>query len=713
MTMSEQQLTDLLHEVHRRPDGPARFTAWDALFRHADAAGATKFAFGARMSAISEFHHGGDPARAFLAFSWCLAAADRQPELATSHQQNALLWRFKWIVWALPQFPDIPLARTVAVLDDMERRYRLGGHSLHAVYQHRWLVAHHVGDTAGAQEWYDKMLTAAQDGLSDCHACVPSAQVRQLSSVGDHDEAIRVGSPWKQGGCSEQPQWMLAELLLPYLSTGRFDEAVDAHRVGYRYIREDRHHLDNVALHLTFLGRSGNEPAGLDVIEHHLSWLDRPSSPFAEMEFAAAATLVLGRLRDAGQGDLPLRRRSDDGTRRWSSTVAETHDELAARASVLAARFDARNGNTHQSSRIAARMTASPLAARLPLTVLAGRAGHDALAAQVEQVAALTAAGDLAGAARGRLQVAYALRNADQWRDATEAAEEAVRSLDRAGLADDAVRGRYLLWELYQRSRGRRQAEAVLDAIGEAAHVPDDLPAYATLLEQAGDTQHREPAAQRFLAAADRHRTTRLAAAQATTAADQAVTVTDHLAADQASTAAGRLAAGEGITVADHLVSERELGAAADELRTLGKAARCLSPSEEARVVIARAAQLIAAYPGVPVAEIGRLHAVAAFNAERPEIAVVRIALAVAAFGTAGAASDLSAVLVNRAELLLAAGRPAEAEWQARELLAGPDDDIHWDAAIVLVRTLRRQGRGDEARAVTDEYDLPEDYLED
>ncbi|GAA2595181.1 hypothetical protein GCM10010435_87760 [Winogradskya consettensis] len=706
MTMSEQQLTDLLHEVHRRPDGPARFTAWDALFRHADAAGATKFAFGARMSAISEFHHGGDPARAFLAFSWCLATADRQPELATSHQQHSLLWRFKWIVWALPQFPDIPLGRTVAVLDDMERRYRLAGHSLHAVYQHRWLVAHHVGDTAAAQEWYDKMLTAPQDSLADCHACVPSAQVRQLTSTGDHEEAIRIGSPWKQGGCSEQPQWMLAELLLPYLSTGRFDEAVDAHRVGYRYIREDRHHLDNVALHLTFLGRSGNEPAGLDVIEHHLSWLDRPSSPFAEMEFAAAAALVLGRLRDAGQGDLALRRRSDDGTRRWSSTVAETHDELAARASALAARFDARNGNTHQSSRIAARMTAPPLASRLPLTVLAGRAGNPragdpALAAQVEHVAALTAAGDLAGAARERLQVAYALRNADQWRDATEAAEEAVRSLDRAGLADDAVRGRYLLWELYQRSRGRRQAEAVLDAIGEAAHVPDDLPAYATLLEQAGDTQHREPAAQRFLAAADRHRTTRLAAAQATAPADQA------------STAADRLVAGGGVTVADRLVSERELSAAADELRTLWKAARCLSPSEEAREVIARAAQLIAACPGVPVAEIGRLHAVAAFNAERPEIALVRIALAVAAFGTAGAAGDLSAALVNRAELLLAAGRPAEAEGQARELLAGPDDDIRWDAAVVLVRTLRRQGRGDEARAVMDEYDLEEDYLED
>lgn len=175
----------------------------------------------------------------------------------------------------LPQFPDIPLDRTMAVLDDMQRRYQLAGHSLHAVHQHRWLVAHHVGDMAAAQDAYDRMLTAKRDGMSDCSACVPSGQVRHLTSLGRFEEAIAIGEPFKHGGCTEQPQWMLSELLMPYLRTGRFDAAVEAHREGYRRIRDDRHHLDNLAQHVLFCGLTGNEPRGLELVERHLSWLER------------------------------------------------------------------------------------------------------------------------------------------------------------------------------------------------------------------------------------------------------------------------------------------------------------------------------------------------------------------------------------------------------------------------------------------------------
>jgi tetratricopeptide (TPR) repeat protein len=672
--MSEQQLTEQLYEVHRQPAGQARFAAYDALFRNADAAGATAFAFSARMQAISDFHHGGDPARAFLAFSWCLAAADRNPEVVGAHHEHSLLWRFKWIVWALPQFPDIPLDRTMAVLDDMERRYQLAGRSLHAVYQHRWLVAHHVGDTDGAQEWYDRMLTAPRDALSDCAACVPSSQVRHLATLGRYEEAIRVGEPFKNGGCTEQPQWMLAELLLPYLATGRLDEAVEAHRTGYRRIRDDRHHLDNTALHVAFCGRSGNEAAALPLIERHLSWLERPSSPFAAMEFAAAAAQVLGRLRAAGQGELPVRRRSDDGTRRWEATVAEVHDELVGQATALAARFDARNGNTYQSSRVSARMSAPPLVDRLPLTVLAGRTTgirpDPAIRNLVERIADLTAAGDLAGAARTRLQVAYALRNADRWQDAAEAAEEAVRTLDRAGLDTDAVRCRYLLWELYRRSYAHRgDALAVLDSIGSAAVIPADLPAYEALLEEAGDLLYGDQAADRLLAAAERHR------------------------------AAGRVL---------------------DEFRTLRKAlAACASghTDERLRAVLGRADQLAAEHGDLPTAEVGRLDAIAARIAGadgRRDEALGRVGRAVGSFEQADAPQEWISALLLRARLLLAANRAVEAEAQAREVLTSGEETAAWAAGIVVAKSLQAQGRNDDAQAFMSEcgietYELDED----
>lgn len=675
MTTSTRELRERLAQAQALPRGPARFAALDAVFRHADAAGDVPFAFSARMNAISDFHHGGDPTRAFLAFSWCLSVFDKQPEVVAGHHAHTLLWDFKWIVWALPQFPDIPLDRTMAVLDDMQRRYQLAGHSLHAVHQHRWLVAHHVGDMAAAQESYDRMLTAKRDGMSDCSACVPSGQVRHLTSLGRFEEAIAVGEPFKRGGCSEQPQWMLSELLTPYLRTGRFDEAVEAHREGYRRIRDDRHHLDNLAQHLLFCGLTGNEARGLELIERHLSWLEHPSSPYAAMEFAASAALVLGRLRASGHGDLVVSRRSDDGTRRWEATVAEVHDEVTGQARAIAARFDARNGNRHQSDRIEARMAASPVTERLPLTVLAGRTVAAArtadpkLTALVERVAALTAAGDRAGAARARLDVAHTLRNAGRWEDAVEAAEEAVRSLDRAGLPEDSIRCRYLLWELYRRAyHHRAAARALLAELSRLENLPDGVPPLEVILEDAAGSTHGEEAVNHLVTAADRHRAN---------------------------------------------------GAREAELRVLSKALALLAhlpPVDLAWTVLDRVDALSAAEDNPSAEQAGNVQAAAArllAAADRLDEALARLDAAVTWFGSEELADERRAARLHRARLRLRAGEPALAEAEARDVLAEDPDEYGWTADVTLARALRAQGRTDEATEVLAEHDIDADYLDD
>ncbi|MET8528139.1 hypothetical protein [Micromonospora sp. NPDC005172] len=674
MTTSEHELRERLSQAYALPRGPVRFAALDAVFRHADAAGDVPFAFSARMNAISDFRHGGDPTRAFLAFSWCLATADRQPEVVHAHHTRTLLWDFKWIVWALPQFPDIPLERTMAVLDDMQRRYQLAGHSLHAVHQHRWLVAHHVGDMAAAQEAYDRMVTAKRDSMSDCQACVPSGQVRHLTSLGRYDEAITIGEPFKRGGCTEQPQWMLSELLTPYLRTGRFDEAVEAHRDGYRRIRADRHHLDNLAQHVLFCGLTGNEARGLELVERHLSWLERPSSPYAAMEFAASAALVLGRLRATGHADLTLSRRSDDGTRRWEATVAEVHDEVAAQARTIAARFDVRNGNRHQSERIEARMAATPVAQHVPLTVLAGRVTTSerttdpALAALVERVAARTAAGDAAGAARARLDVAHTLRNAGRQEDAIEAAEEAVRSLDRAGLRDEALRCRHLLWELYRRAYHHRDAaRVVLAELIRAGNLPDGLPPLETILEDAADLLHGTEGFTHLVTAADRHR--------ANGDADAELRVLRK--------ALGRLANQPPDDVAWAVLARVD---------ALGEEARPASAELSGRDQVT-AAQLLN-------------------RAGRTAEALDRLDRAVSLFGGDELADDRRSARLYRARLRLRLGEPARAEAEAREVLAEDPDEYGYDATALLSLALRAQGRADEAEKALAAQDMDEDDLD-
>jgi hypothetical protein len=419
------------------------------------------------MDALSEFNHNGEYARAFLAFSSSLATFDRHPEVTRPGDEYSLLWRYKWIVWQMTQFSAVPLERALALLEDMERRYREGNHSLHAVCQHRAIVATHLGKLDESGRWIDEMAVARRDSLADCAACVPTTQVEFLVATGQWEEAVRVGSPYSLGGCSEQPQQMLSQLLLPYLKTGRLAEAAVAHKKIYPRIRDNRHYLELIALHVQFLALTGNAEQGRPIVERHLPWLDRPASPYAAMEFASAAALLL-RLAGSPSAD------------------------LTGRARALAADFDTRNGNAYQSGRVEGRLAAAPIVASLALTVLGGRpvtehAGKAEVDELVGRIARQTAAGDLAGAAQARLRAAYVLRNHAQWGDAVEVAEEAMRSLDGAGLTEDGHRARYLLVELYQRVQtGRDARSALIEELLAAPSLPPELPDRPSLLEQHG-----------------------------------------------------------------------------------------------------------------------------------------------------------------------------------------------------------------------------------
>ncbi|WP_344325911.1 hypothetical protein, partial [Kitasatospora putterlickiae] len=412
MSRTERELRELFRSTHVMPDGAAKSAALEEVIRHADALGLVEFAFDVRMTATKVFQQGCSPTKAFLSFSWCLAAYDREPERFDGDHQETLLWHFKWMVSSVHQFPEIPLARTADLLDDMERRYRRGGHSMHAVLQHRGLVAEAVGDLAGAQEYYERMALTRRDGLSDCSGCVPSSQVRTLVALGRDEEAIRLGEPARRSGCAEQPQWINSELLLPYLRTGRGEQAAEAHRVAYRRIRDDPSHLGVLASNLLFCAQSGDLGRGLDLIERHLSWLDRARTPLAGMEFAAAAVAVLSAVEAAGDGALPLRFPTVEGRRRPDTTVVDLAAELRERVLGLAARFDERNGNGFQSTRMAEWMAAGPIGE--PVRPSASGTGHRSRGGErvhrlTDRVASLVAAGDPAGAAPARAELAETL----------------------------------------------------------------------------------------------------------------------------------------------------------------------------------------------------------------------------------------------------------------------------------------------------------------
>ncbi len=365
MSRSPDELWGLLEESLRMPYGAARTAATEQVIRHADASGDRSLAFAARMHGTNAYIYGGEPARSFVTFSWCLSEFDREPAPYHARWQHHLLWHFKQMVSALTKFPEVPLARTYAVLDDMERRYREGGHSMQAVHKYRYVVAKHIGDRAETDRLYELWNTVPRDELSDCSGCDPSDQVEHLAERHRDDEAIMLAEPVLAGRltCTEQPQTILRSLMVPYLRAGRLDEAADAHRRSYRIQRSRLADLWDVGLHVEFCARTGNEHRGLEILRRHVDWLDRAPSPAAGMHFAAAGAMLLHRLTELGHGTATVRRKD-----RGEVAIAALSDELAAYATDLSRRFDARNGTSAVGAEIAGIIAAQPYDVVLPLS---------------------------------------------------------------------------------------------------------------------------------------------------------------------------------------------------------------------------------------------------------------------------------------------------------------------------------------------------------
>ncbi|SDT73547.1 tetratricopeptide repeat protein [Actinoplanes derwentensis] len=365
-----QELWDLLGEADNLPYGSARTAIVEQVLRHVDTTDDAELKFYSRLFATTSYAYGGEPVKAFPAFSWCVSDFDRNPGPYHERWKHSLLWLFKNMVSSLTAFPEVPLARTRAVLDDMERRYRESGHGLQPVYKHRYLIARHVGDQEAAESWFKKWQAAPRNRLSDCAGCDPTTLVRHLVAAERYEEAAELAGPVLAGDlpCSEQPQNILGELMTVYLKTGRLQESADAHRRSYLLERNNLADLWEIGGHIRFCARTGNEHRGLEILQRHLDWLDRAPSPATAMHFAAGAVVLLRRLTELGHGD-SLIRRSD----RPDITAAGLGGELEVFVLEVAARFDARNGTGHQTAVVTELMNVEPFGVEVPLAATVRR----------------------------------------------------------------------------------------------------------------------------------------------------------------------------------------------------------------------------------------------------------------------------------------------------------------------------------------------------
>ncbi|MBO3742443.1 hypothetical protein [Actinoplanes flavus] len=273
----------------------------------------------------------------------------------------------------------------------------------------------------------------------------------------------------------------------------------------------------------------------------------------------------------------------------------------------------------------------------------------------VREIAARRTARDPAGAARLRLRLASALRDARRWGDAVESAERARRELDRAGLTAEAAVARYLLVELYGEERGHQEEiHALLDELLAVDPLPESLPPRAALLERAARHGRTGRRIELLTEAADRYR-----------------------------------AAGDG----------------AAESRVVQEILRVATVPADPAALVSRMDGLIAAglvdersLPSIQ-AELCRLE-----GETRPEAALER---------ARRHPGDHAGLRIREAFLLLRLGRHAEAEETARRWATGEDGLWFWEACVIVTRSLRERGRPADAVAFLARHGLQPSDLDD
>ena len=349
---AERLLAEALEKI---ADGPEKIAVLEDAVRHADAAGDLKLQYSAREDLVEAAYFGGAPDKAIVAYTWCLAQFDRHPG---EFDEWRLLWRYKWMVNVVPDFPQIPRAQIDEMIDDMERRFRRGGYGLRSVYQYRYRVARFMGEREEAIRQYHRSQAKRADAVSDCQACRIDEQSSFHVYTGDDATALLVARPLVnlRHFCRTVPERTFARLLLPLLRLNRREEATDFHRRGYRLTEAQTHgSIEYASDHVVYLALTGDAGRAAEIIAKHYRRSETNHNPHERFIFYRAAWLALDVLNRAGEQTVALRLPptfpvQPDGGR---FETAQLRDWFSARALELARRFDLRNGNDYFTRELA------------------------------------------------------------------------------------------------------------------------------------------------------------------------------------------------------------------------------------------------------------------------------------------------------------------------------------------------------------------------
>jgi len=377
--MDTQTVESLMAAASRIPLGqPEKLELLERAVALADLQNDLMAGFEARDELIEAAGMGGHPEKTLVAFAWMLAQWDKHGEDELGADEHSLLWKYKWVINTLWEFPSIAATQIEAAFDDFQARLERGGYSLRTLHYFRWKYAHHQGNWAEAESERTVWQRSSDDSMGDCSACEAHFLTDYLAAQKRDTEALEAARLILSGRqrCAEVPHVTYGVLLEPMLRLGQLEDACEAHLRGYRMVRDNPEFLATVGEHLAFLAYTHNTGPALALLERHLSWALETANLQARFEFYRSTLPLWNRLRDTGE--LEVKFRAPSGFTLEAEGGVYALDALegwfGAQLEHLAARFDARNENGYFSSRLKADLELLERVGPLSLKAAPGKA---------------------------------------------------------------------------------------------------------------------------------------------------------------------------------------------------------------------------------------------------------------------------------------------------------------------------------------------------
>lgn len=295
---------------------------------------------------------------AFPHFSLLLNRLDDPEANIGLFDQINILWKYKWFLSSLPNFPNIPKAQIFDIMADMERRYlgfQVGTQA--TVYYYKYVVYRELGEPETANAYYEKYKESKTNDanwltLSDCDACLQDNEVGEALSGAHWERAVQVAQPILSGEkkCESVPHRTYFKVALALAKMGQMDESAQYFEKGIHLLKEDRVNLDRNRRSICYLVYTGQWERALEVFEQNFHQTLNLLEKSDVFHFYAAGLLLfryLARTQPQVHMSLPDNPLLyQPGGVYGTTEVVETLHQAVRE---IAAQFDQRNENDYYS----------------------------------------------------------------------------------------------------------------------------------------------------------------------------------------------------------------------------------------------------------------------------------------------------------------------------------------------------------------------------